>query len=105
MSGLKINSNVTSASDLKLPVVSGVGSGTPDVLNRIHQMARASHTSNLWSIPTDCKRAIWILESFVASLSTTASVAGPQRERRGWTGDAQASSDEANMNYDMQERL
>ena len=55
MSGLKINSNVTSASDLKLPVVNGIGSGTPDVLNRIHRMARASHTSNLWSIPTDCK--------------------------------------------------
>ena len=80
MSGLKVNSNVTSASDLQLPVVNGHGSDTPDVLNRIHQMTLASHTSNLWSIPTDC----------------------PQRERRGWTGDAQTTSDSAMMNYNMQ---
>ena len=80
MTGLKINSHVASASGLKLPVVSGRGSGTPDVLNRIHQMTLASHTSNLWSIPTDC----------------------PQRERRGWTGDAQTTSDSAMMNLDMQ---
>jgi hypothetical protein len=80
MSGLKINSNVTSASSLRLPVVNGRGSGTPDVLNKIHQMTLASHTSNLWSIPTDC----------------------PQRERRGWTGDAQTTSDSAMHNYHMQ---
>ena len=80
MTGLKINSNVTSASDLKLPVVNGHGSNTPDILNRIHQMTLASHTSNLFSIPTDC----------------------PQRERRGWTGDAQTTSESAMMNYHMQ---
>jgi len=57
MSGLKINSNVTSVSTLILPVVKGRGSGTPNVLNRIHQMTRASQTSNLWSIPTDCPQA------------------------------------------------
>ena len=54
LSGLKVNSNVTSSSTLELPVVSGRGSSTPDVLNKIHAMARASQTSNLWSIPTDC---------------------------------------------------
>ena len=36
--------------------------------------------SNFQSIPTDC----------------------PQRERRGWMGDAQASADEASGNFDMQ---
>eukprot|EP01051_Picozoa_sp_SAG22_P000173 SAG22_NODE_3_length_48349_cov_158.681180_34_plen_907_part_00 len=80
LTALKINANVSSASTLMLPDVSGTGSGTPDILNKIHAMVRASQTSNLWSIPTDC----------------------PQRERRGWTGDAQASSEEAMMNYHMQ---
>lgn len=49
-----------------------VGS-VPSVLNTIHEMARRSQLSNLWSIPTDC----------------------PQRERRGWMGDAQVSCDGA----------
>ena len=38
----------------------------------------------------------------MASLSPTASVAGPQRERRGWTGDAQTTSESAMMNFGMQ---
>jgi len=63
----QINSNVSSASALVLPAVAGSTSGVPDVLNKIHAMTRASQQSNLWSIPTDC----------------------PQRERRGWMGDAQ----------------
>ena len=71
LSGLKINSNVSSVSSLHLPVVPGRGSGTPDVLNTIHGMVLASQSSNLWSVPTDC----------------------PQRERRGWTGAATQSSD------------
>ena len=40
---------------------------TPDVLNGIHRLTRYSQLGNLWSVPTDC----------------------PQRERRGWMGDAQ----------------
>lgn len=56
LSGLKVYSNVISVSDLRLPVVNGRGSGTPDVLNKLHTMTRASQTSNLWSIPTDCPR-------------------------------------------------
>jgi len=43
-------------------------------------MVRYSQLANLWSIPTDC----------------------PQRERRGWMGDAQVSSHEAMYNFDME---
>ena len=50
MTGLKVNSNVASAGRLRLPVVSGKGSGTPDVLNKIHAMTLASQSSNLWSV-------------------------------------------------------
>ena len=58
----------------------GTSLGTANVLQKIHNMTMISQKTNLWSIPTDC----------------------PQRERRGWMGDAQASADEANMNFDMQ---
>lgn len=54
-------------------------STTPDVLNGIHRLTRYAQLSNLWSIPTDC----------------------PQRERRGWMGDAQVSSDGAMRMLDM----
>jgi alpha-L-rhamnosidase len=76
----RVHSNVRPASDLQLPPMPGSTFGTPNVLQRIHDMTVASQATNLWSIPTDC----------------------PQRERRGWLGDAQASADEANMNFDMQ---
>lgn len=52
LSGLKVNSAVRSVANLSLPVVRGRGSGTADVLNRIHTMVRASQTSNLWSTHT-----------------------------------------------------
>ena len=80
LTGLSVHSAVPSSGDLALPVVAGSGAGTPDVLNGAHRLTRASQLSNLWSVPTDC----------------------PQRERRGWMGDAQASSDEAMLNFDMQ---
>ena len=54
LSGLKVNSDVRSVSRLRLPRVGGTTGGTPDVLNRAHAMVRASQSSNLWSIPTDC---------------------------------------------------
>jgi hypothetical protein len=54
--------------------------GFPSVLNAIHEMTRRSQLSNLWSVPSDC----------------------PQRERRGWMGDAQVSCDEAMLSFDMQ---
>jgi alpha-L-rhamnosidase len=59
---LRVHSDVTSASELRVPNVDGTSMGTPNVLQRVHDMTRASQSSNLWSIPTDC----------------------PQRERRGW---------------------
>ena len=80
LTGLDMHSSVPSAGDVTVATVTSVGKGiVPDVLNKIHAMTRASQLSNLWGIPTDC----------------------PQRERRGWTGDAQSSSDEAMLNFDM----
>lgn len=80
LTGLKVNSVVgENMASLELPALAGTSFGTPNVLQRIHDMTRASQSSNLWSIPTDC----------------------PQRERRGWMGDAQSSADEALMNFDM----
>ena len=75
-----VHSDVKPASELVLPNMVGTTLGTSDVLQKIHNMTVLSQATNLWSIPTDC----------------------PQRERRGWMGDAQASADEANMNFDMQ---
>lgn len=80
LTALRVHSLVAPTSAIKLPPTVGTTFQTPDVLAKIHAMTQASQSSNLWSIPTDC----------------------PQRERRGWMGDAQASADEANMNFDMQ---
>ena len=78
--GLSIHSAVASSGNVTVPAVTSIGGGlVPDVLNRIHAMTRASQLGNLFGIPTDC----------------------PQRERRGWMGDAQSSSDEAMLNFDM----
>jgi alpha-L-rhamnosidase len=68
---------------LDLAPVDAEGNGTfstPDVLNGIHHLTRYSQMSNLMSVPTDC----------------------PQRERRGWMGDAQVTSQEAMLSFDMQ---
>ena len=63
------------------PVMPGPRPGSiPSVLNVIHGITRRSQLSNLWSIPTDC----------------------PQRERRGWMGDAQVSCDAAMLSFNMQ---
>ena len=75
-----IHTDVDPVGDLRMAVVAGDDAGTPDVLNRIHHMVRYSQMSNLMSIPTDC----------------------PQRERRGWMGDAQVTSNEAMLNFDME---
>ena len=80
MTAKMVHSDVKPASELVLANMVGTTLGTSDVLQKIHNMTVASQATNLWSIPTDC----------------------PQRERRGWMGDAQASADEANMNFDMQ---
>lgn len=80
MAAKMVHSDVKYAAELVLPNMVGTTLGTSDVLQKIHNMTVMSQATNLWSIPTDC----------------------PQRERRGWMGDAQASADEANMNFDMQ---
>ena len=48
------------------------------LLGRIQEAARWSYLSNLYSIPTDC----------------------PQREKNGWTGDAQLACELGLLNYD-----
>ncbi len=48
------------------------------LLNKILETARWAYLSNLQSIPTDC----------------------PQREKNGWTGDAQLASEQGLFNYD-----
>lgn len=51
-----------------------------DVLNTVQKCIVHTQLDNLHSIPTDC----------------------PQREKRGWMGDAQWTSEEASLNIDMQ---
>jgi hypothetical protein len=53
---------------------------TASILDKIHKAVLQGQLCNLHSIPTDC----------------------PQREKRGWMGDAQWTSEEAAMNFDMQ---
>jgi hypothetical protein len=78
-----IHSDVTPYGNLQLAPVAAEGNGTyatADVLNGIHHLVRYSQMANLFSVPTDC----------------------PQRERRGWMGDAQVTSHEAMLSFDMQ---
>jgi hypothetical protein len=58
----RVHSDVAPASHFHIGATTGSTFGTPNVLQRIHDMTLASQTANLWSIPTDC----------------------PQRERRGY---------------------
>ena len=62
---------------LTLPSVQGLPWGTPDLLNRVYRATLAASESQLWGIPTDC----------------------PQREKRGWMGDAHMSSDGLMQHY------
>eukprot|EP00054_Salpingoeca_dolichothecata_P025500 m.179111 g.179111 ORF g.179111 m.179111 type:complete len:1109 (+) comp25377_c0_seq1:111-3437(+) len=75
-----VHSAVPVAGALQLPSMTATPNNTKDVLNRIHHATVSAQISNLFSIPTDC----------------------PQRERRGWMGDAHMSSLEAQVNRDMQ---
>eukprot|EP00665_Eupelagonemidae_sp_cell47_P006968 gene6968-3343_t len=74
-----VHTDVPPAGAVDLGAVAGAPGGTPDVLNRVQRIVLYAQRSNLWSIPTDC----------------------PQRERRGWLGDAHVSSNEAMLNHDM----
>lgn len=125
LTALSTHTDVPSASKLTMPVVSATNTGTTDVLNRIHALTRAAQTSNLFSIPTDwCGNRLCLAPaahlagsagarriqkpgrrgSRLGVLSTAPSPSctltpspshSPQRERRGWMGDAQSTSDEA----------
>ena len=74
------HTDVEPGGSMSLGTVSGLTYQTPDIVNRIHAITKYAQLSNLWSIPTDC----------------------PQRERRGWMGDAQVSCDQAMMTFFMQ---
>jgi len=50
------------------------------ILNDIQKLVRWSQLTNLFSVPTDCDQ---------------------RNERQGWMGDAQATAEEAMMNFDM----
>ena len=50
------------------------------ILNDIQKLIRWSQLTNLFSVPTDCDQ---------------------RNERQGWMGDAQATAEEAMMNFDM----
>jgi len=60
-----------------VPAVGNINSSNP-VLNKIWQAANASYLSNLFGYPTDC----------------------PQREKNGWTGDAQVNVETGLYNFD-----
>lgn len=62
--------------------VATVGSfvASKQILNQIHHLVYWSQLTNLFSIPTDCDQ---------------------RDERQGWMGDAQATAEEAMMNFDM----
>lgn len=55
-------------------------SASKEILNQIQHLIYWSQTTNLFSIPTDCDQ---------------------RDERQGWLGDAQATAEEAMMNFDM----
>lgn len=62
--------------------VNTVGSfvASKQILNDIQKLIRWSQLTNLFSVPTDCDQ---------------------RNERQGWMGDAQATAEEAMMNFDM----
>ena len=64
-----VHSDVPEVGTVHLPATTASPNGTADILNRVQSATVYAQRSNLMSIPTDC----------------------PQRERRGWMGDAHVS--------------
>ena len=73
LTGLFVSSGVTQTGHVNFP--------TQPVLNGIQEAIVQTQLSNLHFHPTDC----------------------PQREKRGWTGDAQFTSQQASLNFDMRQ--
>ena len=71
LTGLFLHSDVKQSGNLKFP--------SSPILNQIQTSIVQTQLSNLHFHPTDC----------------------PQREKRGWTGDAQFTSRQASLNFDM----
>ena len=125
----QVHSNIgvgSEGSELTLPPMAGTTMGTPDVLQKIHEMTKASQTSNLWSIPTDCPQRerrgcalpgapcswchVWfsvcqgekpVVHICCAYLLCTYVVLKHMFAACAGMGDAQASSMEASLNFDM----
>ena len=74
------HSDLPRVASLTLPEVAAANDGTPDILNEIYHITLCAQMSQLWSIPTDC----------------------PQREKRGWMGDAHMSSSGLMFSMDAQ---
>lgn len=74
----RIYTDLPHIGSVTLPVLSGSDADTPDVLNRLQDATFDAQVSQFLSIPTDC----------------------PQREKRGWMGDAHMSASEASFNVD-----
>ena len=68
------------APHISVDTLQGHASTPANVLNVVQHCIVHTQLDNLHSIPTDC----------------------PQREKRGWMGDAQWTSEEASLNMDMQ---
>eukprot|EP01052_Picozoa_sp_SAG31_P024326 SAG31_NODE_2062_length_6536_cov_8.777691_3_plen_352_part_00 len=75
-----VHSDLPKTGYLQLPEVAGADQGTEDILNGIYHSTLCAQMSQLWSIPTDC----------------------PQREKRGWMGDAHMSSSGLMYSMDAQ---
>ena len=74
------HSDVEATGHLEFPATAGAKrTDAAAVLDDIHKAVLQTQLSNLVSIPTDC----------------------PQREKRGWMGDAQWTAEEASLNFDM----
>ena len=75
------HSDLPRVASLTLPdIAAATDVGTPDILNEIYDITLCAQMSQLWSIPTDC----------------------PQREKRGWMGDAHMSSSGLMFSMDAQ---
>jgi alpha-L-rhamnosidase len=73
--GLFMHSDVAKHGNLTIDQTSSEGK----ILAAVHDSVVQTQACNLMSVPTDC----------------------PQREKRGWMGDAQWTAEEAILNFDM----
>lgn len=96
ITGLFMHSDVSAHGNLTFNNNTTTGS----VLNAIHSAVVQSQTSNLYSHPTVCKLSLAAVPA-LAPAHVHFPQDCPQREKRGWMGDAQWTAEEALLNFDM----